>query len=114
MGRNWFLLFWCSYSKGILCRVDDSDTTDSEFPLLSSLENTNKKEKAKVHFNKVSRVEEYVKAISEESEDEQEYRVSAQKHVIIDVGGERFQAEKERFLKFPNTRLGTKYISEIQ
>ena len=30
-----------------------------------------------------------------------------EKHVIIDVGGERFQAEKERFLKFPNTRLGT-------
>ena len=55
-------------------------------------------------------MEEYVKAISEESEDEQEYRISAKKHVIIDVGGERFQAEKERFLKFPNTRLGTKYI----
>ena len=47
-----------------------------------------------------------MKAISEESEDEQEYRISSKKHVIIDVGGERFQAEKERFLKFPNTRLG--------
>ena len=70
----------------------------------------NKKHNAKVHFKKVSRVEENVKAFSEENDDEQEYRISAKKHVIIDVGGERFQAEKERFLKFPNTRLGTKYI----
>ena len=54
-----------------------------------------------------------MKAISEESDDEQEYRISTKKHVIIDVGGERFQAEKERFLKFPNTRLGTKYIWDL-
>ena len=97
---------------GFLCRgsSDDDNTNDTEFPLLSSLEDTNKKHNAKVHFKKVSRVEEYVKAISEENDDEQEYGISAKKHVIIDVGGERFQAEKERFLKFPNTRLGTKYI----
>ena len=54
-----------------------------------------------------------MKAISEESDDEQKYRISTKKHVIIDVGGERFQAEKERFLKFPNTRLGTKYIWDL-
>ena len=88
---------------------DDENKNDTEFPLLSNLENTNKKHNTKVHFKEASRVEEYVKAISEESEDEQEYRVSAKKHVIIDVGGERFQAEKERFLKFPKTRLGTSY-----
>ena len=28
------------------------------------------------------------------------------KYVIIDVGGERFQADRNTFLKFPNTRLG--------
>ena len=28
------------------------------------------------------------------------------KYVIIDVGGERFQADRKTFLKFPNTRLG--------
>lgn len=101
------LLFGCFYSRGVSCRVDDGESTnDTEFPLLSKLDNTNKKQNAKVTFKKVSRVEEYVKAISEESEDEQEYRISSKKHVIIDVGGERFQAEKERFLKFPNTRLG--------
>ena len=28
------------------------------------------------------------------------------KYVIIDVGGERFQADRSTFLRFPNTRLG--------
>ena len=28
------------------------------------------------------------------------------KYVIIDVGGERFQADRNTFLRFPNTRLG--------
>ena len=50
---------------------------------------------------------------SDDSQSEEELRVTEfgnKNHVIIDVGGERFQAEKGRFLKFPNTRLGTDLI----
>ena len=30
----------------------------------------------------------------------------SRKYVIIDVGGERFQADRNSFLRYPNTRLG--------
>ena len=80
-----------------------NENRDAELPLLASLDTAGEEEKPRVRFGEGS-----FRDHSKDSEHEsrfQEFR--DEKHVIIDVGGERFQAEKERFLKFPNTRLGT-------
>ena len=86
-----------------------NENRDAELPLLASLDTAGEEEKPRVRFGEVSSgADHHVGGHSEDSEQEsrfQEFR--DEKHVIIDVGGERFQAEKERFLKFPNTRLGT-------
>ena len=39
-------------------------------------------------------------------EDERPLKMDEKHWVIIDIGGERFKAEKDIFLSFPHTRLG--------
>ena len=44
--------------------------------------------------------------VDTEEEDNDSSGISYKQYVIIDVGGERFQASRETFTKYPHTRLG--------
>ena len=41
-----------------------------------------------------------------------DHTMSSVHYVVLDIGGERFQAEREIFIKFPTTRLGKLINSE--
>ena len=95
-----------------LANIQDNNT---ELPLLKYIHNNKKSDveqrNGKVTFGKSVQIPspDFKAGSSGESEGPSEDDNDMEKlkvYVIIDVGGERFQANRDSFLKYPNTRLG--------
>ena len=91
--------------------------TDNEYPILTmpdAEEDTNqmKKNKTATSFGSNEHIpppvldQDIWEKVDTEEEEEESQETSYKQYVIIDVGGERYQASRESFSKYPHTRLG--------
>ena len=97
--------------------VTDSERTKAElmeFPLLRNMERCKtvkqdvEHKNGKVTFGSHVHIQDFGSDYWSKVEEENHYKKLSKQnaYVIIDVGGERFQANRDSFLKYPNTRLG--------
>ena len=84
------------------------DDEDGEFPL-TNVDTKKANVEHRVTFGTSVHVQDFRSDYWSDIEDENTNFITMGKikaYVIIDVGGERFQANRDSFLKYPNTRLG--------